>query len=382
MSSMGSESTKPIVVKIYGDDLDQLKSLSDRVADAVSQVDGARDVTTTLEEGSPEVQYSFDRFRLGSQGMVVGMAATAVQSEVDGTLASYYREAGKEYDITVRLREDQRDTFEKVKDLPLSSPLGFTLPLRDSAEFKYDVGPMYIRRENSKRLVIVEGNQSDRPLSEIIADVKKAVASVSMPEGYNAKIGGEYEDMIESFKDLGILFMLALILVYMVLASLYESLIHPLTIMIAIPFAFTGAAAGLYLTGTGFGVTAFIGLIMLIGIVATNSIVLIDFIIMYHHEKGMERRQAVVEAGKTRLRPILMTALTTMLGVLPIALGGGEGMEMQQPLGIVVVGGLFTSTLLTLIIIPVVYEVFDDLAIDLANLFRRKKPKKEIQAEV
>jgi HAE1 family hydrophobic/amphiphilic exporter-1 len=373
MEQFGQESSKPIVVKLYGDDLDQLKVQSDRIAKAIRGVEGARDVTTTLEQGAPEVRYSFDRFRLGSYGMVMGMAGMAVRAEVEGMLASFYREGGKEYDIRVRLREDQRNTFTDITNLPLTSPLGFTLPLRDSAEFEYDVGPMFIRRENSKRVVFIEANKSDRPLSEIVKDIKKAVAGVKLPEGYHAKIGGEYEDMIESFQDLGILFVLAIFLVYMVLASLYESLIHPLTIMVAIPFAFTGAAAGLYITNTGFGVMAFIGLIMLVGIVATNSIVLIDFIIMFHRERGMERKQAIVEAGKTRLRPILMTAFTTMLGVLPIAIGAGEGMEMQQPLGIVVVGGLFTSTLLTLIIIPVVYEIFDDLAIDLKNLIRRKK---------
>jgi HAE1 family hydrophobic/amphiphilic exporter-1 len=381
MQSIGQESQKPIVVKLYGDDLDQLKTISERIAENMRDVEGVRDVTTTLEQGAPEVQYSFDRFRLGNQGMVMGMAAMAVQSEVLGKLASYYREGGKEYDIRVRLIEDQRDTFADIKELPLTSPLGFTLPLRDSAEFNYDVGPMYIRRENSKRLVIVEANKSDRALSEIIGDIKKVVAGMALPEGYHVKIGGEYEDMMESFQDLGILFVLAIILVYMVLASLYESLMHPLTIMIAIPFAITGAAAGLYFTNTGFGVMAFLGLIMLVGIVATNSIVLIDFVIIFHHERGMERRQAVIEAGKTRLRPILMTAFTTMLGVLPIAIGHGEGMEMMQPLGIVVVGGLFTATLLTLIIIPVVYEVFDDLAIDLANLFRRKKPEYEAETK-
>jgi len=381
MQSFGSESSKPIVIKLYGDDLEQLKTLSDRLADKVRQVEGVRDVTTTLEQGSPEVQYSFDRFRLGSHGMVVGMAAMAVQAQVYGTIASFYREGGDEYNIRVRLQEDQRDTFTDIKELALASPLGFSLPLRDSAKFEYTSGPMYIRRENSKRVVLIEANKTDRPLSDTTRDIKKVIAGLSLPEGYQVKIGGEYEDMVESFKDLGILFVLAILLIYMVLASLYESLIHPLTIMVAIPFAFTGAAAGLYITNTGFSVTAFLGLIMLVGIVATNSIVLIDFIITYH-EKGMERTQAIIEAGKARLRPILMTAFTTMLGVLPIAIGRGEGMEMQQPLGIVVVGGLFTSTLLTLIIIPVVYELFDDLTIDMKKIFRRKKSGKQAEVQV
>jgi len=370
--SMEFTTEKPIIIKIYGDDRNMLRDISDRLAERVAKVPGTRDVTTTVEQGVPEYSYRFNREKLDSYYIPTGLALTEVRTALSGTLASLYREAGKEYDITVRLKEDQRDEFEEIRDVPVYSPMGFHVPLKDVAAFVFDEGPLKIERENSKRLVKVEANKTERALGEISNDIREIIADTGLPEGYSIEFGGEVEDLRDSFIDLGIMFVAAIILVYLILASLYESLIHPVTIMIAVPLAFTGAVGGLYLTGTAFGVTAFIGIIMLVGIVATNSIVLMDFIIEYHR-RGMERRQAIIEAGVTRLRPILMTALTTLFGVLPIALGRAEGMELQQPLGIVMVGGLVTSTLLTLVIIPVMYQIFDDFAIDMKKLLGRKK---------
>ena len=372
--SMQFQATKPIAIKIFGDDFQMLGKISDQIAGAIKGIEGVKDVTTTLEEGTPELRYELDRTRLSNYGMVAGQAAMALQAAVDGQVASLYREFGEEHDIRVRLKEADRNSLVEISDVPLASPLGFTVPLRDVSRPRLGQGPAQIKRENSKRVVSVEANKTDRPLGSIIADIEKALVGIVIPEGYFVDFGGERKDQMEAFQDLAIMFALGVLLVYMVLASLYESLIHPFTIMVpAALFSFTGAVIGLYLTHTGFGVTAFIGLIMLIGIVATNSIIFVDFLLEFHRQ-GMERRQAIIEAGRTRLRPILMTALTTLFGVLPIALGRAEGMEMQQPLGIVVVGGLCSSTILTLIIIPSVYEVMDDLALDLKNLFRRKKP--------
>jgi len=366
-------SVKPVAVKLFGDDFPVLKKISDDIAAKMRKVDGLRDVTTTLEEGTPELVYPFDRTRLSNYGLVTGLAAMSMQAAVDGEVASLYRDGGDEYDITVRLQENNRDTSRKLSNIPLASPMGFSVPIRDVSQPHFGQGPAKIVRENSKRIVTVEANKTDRPLSEIVADVDKILAGVVLPEGYFLEFGGERKDQMEAFSDLAIMFLLGVILVYMVLASLYESLVHPLTIMVpAALFSFTGAVIGLYITNTGFGVTAFIGLIMLFGIVANNSILFVDFILEYHN-KGMDRRQAIIQAGQVRLRPILMTALATLFGVLPIAMGRAEGMELQQPLGIVVVGGLFSSTFLTLIIIPSVYEILDDLALDLQNLFRRKK---------
>jgi HAE1 family hydrophobic/amphiphilic exporter-1 len=288
---------------------------------------------------------------------------------VGGQLANIYREGGKEYDITVRLQEKQRLSLNEVGDIKLDSPLGFKVPLRDVVTFQRGEGPLEIKRENSKRLVTVEANKTERPLGQIVTDIQASLREVDsiIPDGYSYEFGGETEDLRDAFIDLGLMFIAALILVYLILAALYESLIHPITIMIAVPLAFTGAVLLLYVTDTSFGVTAFIGMIMLVGIVATNSIVLIDFILEYHRQ-GMDTHRAIVEAGRTRLRPILMTAMTTLFGVVPIALGRAEGMELQQPLGIVIVGGLISSTFLTLLIIPVFYMIFDGMAEDLKNV--------------
>ncbi|HUT52901.1 MAG TPA: efflux RND transporter permease subunit [bacterium] len=368
---------KPIVIKLFGDDLDTLKIISDQIAAKIVKIPGLRDISTSLAQGMPEFTFRFDADKLGAYGSLSGLAINEANIAIGGQMANLYREAGKEYDITVRLKEDERDTFDKIKNIPLSSPMGFYFPLRDVANFEFGEGPEKIERENSKRMVKIQANYTERSMGELVADIQDAIKIVPLPEGYLIEFGGEYQDAMESFRDLGFMFVASILLVYMILAALYESLIHPITMMVAVPLAFTGAIGGLFIAGVSFGVTAFIGIIMLVGIVATNSIVLLDFILEYHRQ-GMDRREAIIKAGKTRLRPVLMTALTTLFGVLPIALGQAEGMEMQQPLGIVVVGGLLTSTLLTLVVIPVFYELFDDFAIDMKNLFRGKKGKTKI----
>jgi HAE1 family hydrophobic/amphiphilic exporter-1 len=370
--SMDFSNTKPIIVKIYGDDFKVMRRISDDIAEQMKKIVGTRDVGTSLQQGVPELTYQFDRDKLMAYGMPTALALTELRAALGGTMATVYREGGKEYDITVQLPKNQRERFDDIGNVRLASPMGFAFPLRDVVQFQFGEGPSKIKRENSKRVVTVESNKTEVPLGRIIGEVKKILKDYPFPEGYSYEFGGEYEDQMDTFKDLAKMFVAALVLVYLILASLYESLIHPITIMAAIPLAFTGAIAGLFIGGSAFGVTAFIGMIMLVGIVATNSIVLLDFIIEFHRT-GMTRRTAIIEAGKTRLRPILMTALTTLFGVVPIAFGTAEGMELQQPLGIVVLGGLVSSTFLTLIVIPVLYGIFDDFAIDMSNLFKRGK---------
>jgi len=362
--------TKPLVLKIFGDDISVLKFTAENLKEKIKKVDGVLNVTTSAEQGTPELVLTLDQRRLFNYGIATAQAQNAMRTAVYGQLASRYREAGKEYDIMVRLKRDQRQNLKDLGEIPLASPMGFTVPLKDVGEFKYSEGPGKVVRENSKRVVTIEADKTDRPLSEIKDDIEAILASHAFPEGYFWGWGGEIEQQGEAFSDLGIMFALALLLVYMVLAALYESMVHPFTILAAVPFAFTGAIILLYITGIPLGVTAFIGMIMLVGIVANNSILLIDFVLTYHRQ-GMSRREAVIQAGKVRLRPILMTALATLIAVVPIALGRAEGLEIQQPLGVVVVGGLFSSTILTLLIIPVVYTIFDDVAEDVKNLARK-----------
>jgi len=380
--SVTQSTTKPITVKVFGDDLDALKTISNGIAAQMKKVEGCRNVTTSLEQGTPEQLFRFDRAKLFNYGVVAAQAEMALRTAVYGQLASRYRTGGKEYDIVVRLEKDQRKDLKDLGNIPVSSPMGFIFPLKEVGEFKYNEGPSQIVREDSKRLVTVEADQGDRKLGLITADIADIMANTPLPEGYMWEFGGEIQQQSEAFGDLGIMFLLSILLVYMVLAALYESLVHPLTILAAVPFAFTGAIIGLFMTGVALGVTAFIGLIMLVGIVANNSILLIDFVLTYHRQ-GMPRRQAVIDAGKVRLRPILMTAIATLIAVVPIALGA-EGMEIQQPLGIVVIGGLFTSTLLTLLIIPVLYTIFDDVSEDMKILARKYvlREKKPEEAEL
>jgi len=370
VAGLGMSQEKPIIIKIYGDDLNTLKLIADNLAQKLKQVNGLLNLTTSLEQGTPENIFRFDKTKMLGYGVVTAQAEMALRTGLYGQTASIYRKEGKEYDIVVRLKPEQRKDLKDLENIPISSPLGFIFPLKEVGGFNYSEGPAKIVRENSKRMVSIEADKSDRALSLITKDISQILRKYPFPEGYLWEFGGEQEQQKEAFSDLTIMFLLAIVLVYMVLASLYESLVHPFTILSAIPFAFTGAIIGLYITGIPFGVTAFIGLIMLVGLVANNSILLIDFVLTYHR-RGMPRREAVLQAGKIRLRPILMTALVALIAVVPIALGRAEGLEVQQPMGIAVVGGLLSSTFLTLIIVPVLYTIFDDVAEDTPNLLKR-----------
>jgi HAE1 family hydrophobic/amphiphilic exporter-1 len=376
MASQLFGSERPIEIKIYGDDLDRLREISEQLLDQVKNVPGIRDPTSSVEERSPEIDFTFNRDRATQYGLTAAQVSNTVANALQGTIASIYREAGQEINIRVRLDTTDVQSFRDIGDVPITSPLGFAVPLRDIAEVKYGEGPSAIQRENAKRVAMVTADISGRPLSLIGADIAAKLKQFQFPQGYFYDYGGEQQSMKETFSSLFLVLILAMLLVYMILASLYESLIHPLTIMLSIPFAFTGAFAMLAITGTTLSTTSYIGLIMLVGIVATNAIVLIDFVIK-NRERGMERHEAVVEAGRVRLRPILMTAIATLFAMIPLAFGRSEGVNLQKPMGVAVFGGLFSSTILTLIVIPCVYEVFDTLGTRFNRLLRRKPQAKE-----
>lgn len=354
----------PVEVKIYGNDIDTLKLISSDLLDKMKNIDGLKNISSSIEKGLPEFTLNFNREKIAKYGLTIGQINQIVKIAIDGQVASIYRESGEEVDIRVRLKQEHRKIFKDLLNLPINSPFGFIFTLRDVVEINYTEGPGIIRRENSKRVAVISADISGRKLSGIVNDVNKNLRKISFPEGYFYEFGGQEKDRSESFKVLLIALLMSLLIVYMILASLYESLIHPFTILLSVPFAFTGAIFALYISGVGLGVTAFIGLITLVGIVTTNAIIMIDFIIK-RREEVKDRRKAIIQAATIRLRPVLMTALTTLFGLLPVALGRAEGMELQIPLGIAVVGGLFSSTFLTLYIIPVVYEIFDSVHFDL-----------------
>lgn len=373
MASQLFGSLRPIEVKIYGDDLGKLRAVADEVLTAIREIPGVRDPTSSVEERAPEINFTIDRERATRYGLTAAQAAMTVANALQGAVASIYREAGQEINIRVRLDTNDVRNLADLADLPISSPLGFSVPLRDFAQLKLAEGPSAILRENAKRVATISADIAGRPLSAVSADIAAKLQRLTLPQGYFYDFGGEQQSMRESFSSLFLVLILAMLLVYMILASLYESLIHPLTIMLSVPFAFTGAFLMLYLTGTTLSTTSYIGLIMLVGIVATNAIVLIDFVIK-NRERGMDRHEAVVEAGKVRLRPILMTAIATLFAMIPLAFGKSQGINLQQPMGVAVFGGLFSSTLLTLIVVPCVYEIFDRVGERLGTLLQRRPP--------
>jgi HAE1 family hydrophobic/amphiphilic exporter-1 len=368
--------TAPVEIKIYGDDLDKLRQISEDILAQVRNVSGIRDPTSSVEDRSPEIDFTLDRERATQYALTAGQVANSVANALQGTVASLYREAGQEINVRVRLDTAALQSVTDIADVPISSPLGFTVPLRDIAQVKYGEGPSAIQRENAKRVALIDAEVSGRPLSEVGKDVATLLRKYPFPQGYFYDYGGEQQSMKETFSALLLVLLLALLLVYMILASLYESLIHPLTIMFSIPFAFTGAFLMLAITGTTLSTTSYIGLIMLVGIVATNAIVLLDFVIK-NRERGMNRHDAVVEAGKVRLRPILMTAIATLFAMIPLAFSHTKGIDLQKPMGVTVFGGLFSSTILTLIVIPCVYEIFDTIGARLGLLLKRKPAKTE-----
>ena len=362
----------PVEIKIYGDDLQKLKEISAELKDTLSKIPGMKDVNTSVEEGLPELTFSFDRDRVARYGLTAAQISNTVSNAIQGDVASLYREAGQEINIRVRLQPSDLHNFEDIKDIPILTPMGFSIPLRDVAEIKMSEGPSLIQRENAKRVVLVSSDVlPGYNLSKVADVISSVLKQYQMPQGYFYEFGGAVKSMTETFASLILVLLLALLLVYMILASLYESLIHPLTIMISIPFAFTGAIILLYLTGSTLNTTSFIGLIMLVGIVSTNAIVLIDFVLK-NRQRGMGRREALIDAGKVRLRPILMTAIATLFAMIPVAVGSARGFNTQKPLGITVVGGLFTSTILTLIVIPCLYEIFDNVGNYLSRRIKKQ----------
>ncbi len=350
----------PISIQVYGDDIDLLKTVADDVATVVKDVPGTREVETSFEEGRPEIKVRLNRDKAAALGLSAGQVAQTVDMAIDGQVATRYRVGGDEVDIIVQLEEGQRQNLTDIKGIRLASPLGFQVSLDDVAELVLEQGPSSIYRENQTRVATVSADIIGRPLGKVSNDIARALAVAPLPEGYTVEFGGENKMMMEACADLSLVLVFAVVLVYMVMAAQFESLLHPFTIMFSMPLAMVGVVLGLAVTGTPVSVLAAIGVVVLAGVVVNNAIVLVDYINILR-KKGLSAKEAILTAGPTRLRPILMTTLTTVLGLVPLALGAGEGGEVQAPLGITVIFGLSMSTILTLIVVPVVYTWFEDL---------------------
>ncbi|MBO6570949.1 MAG: efflux RND transporter permease subunit [Balneola sp.] len=348
----------PVEVEISGYDLEQLKEVSDQIVQKMDANSRFADVKNSMQIGSPEIQILFDRDRAAALGLQVHEVADRVVSNVRGDVATRYSWRDRKIDVLVRAQEEDRSSIDEIKNLVINPNSERSIPLSAIAEVKIANGPGEIRRASQQRVAVVTANLNYGDLGDAATDVQQIINETTMPSGVFARIAGQNEEMGESFKSLLFALALAVFLVYLVMASQFESLLHPFIILFTIPLALVGAILALFITGTTISVVVFIGLILLAGIVVNNAIVLIDLINQLR-ERGMDKYEAIIEGGKSRLRPILMTTLTTTLGLLPLAIGFGDGAELRAPMGITVIGGLLVSTLLTLVVIPVMYSIMD-----------------------
>ena len=330
---------------------------------------GLADVRIGREEGRPEISVRVDRPKAATLGLTVSGVATTIQTNVAGTTAAQFRERGNEYPIVVQLRQADREEVNDVGDVLLSTPSGQVVPAKNVMITTRDSGPVQIDRKNMERLTRVNA-QTEIPLSEAVAAVQARLDQIRVPPDFSVGFGSEVEEQAKSFQQLQLVLILAVLLVYAVMASQYESLRDPFIIMFSIPVAAIGVVLSLLITGTAFSMQAYIGIIMLAGIVVSNAILLVDYINTLRQRDKMPLREAVELGGRTRLRPILMTSIATMLGLVPMAMGLGDGGELQAPLARVVIGGLLASTMVTLVLVPAVYTLFEE---GLAGL--RGKPK-------
>jgi HAE1 family hydrophobic/amphiphilic exporter-1 len=369
MLRMAAGGTEKVQVEVRGYDLETADALAERVRQIVEKVDGVTDALVSRESGSPEELIITDRQKAADMKLSVSQIANMLQTVLSGTIASYYREGGDEYNILVKLKDAEKMDIRDILDLTITNSDGQPVVLRNVVNVEPRSGPVRIERKDRERLVTVSANISGRDLSSILSDIRERLRSVAVPRDFSIAFGGEYEEQRKAFNELLLSLVLSLLLVYMVMACLYESLRDPFVVMFSVPLAVIGVTLALFLTNTTFNIQAFIGCIMLGGIVVNNAILLVDHTILLRRRDRMPLREAIEEAGRRRLRPILMTALTTIFGLLPLALGLGEGGEAQAPMARVVIGGLTSSTLITLVFVPVVYSLFERARAKNQNLF-------------
>ena len=360
--------SEPIVVGISGDDLDRSYVYAQRIASRMERVQGVRDVDLSYKTGKPELQFRIKCKEAAGLGLSPLEIAATLRTAYKGSKVSTFRGTDDKYDVYVILADADRNSLKGIQKLFFVNPLGETIPLENVVEVVQGIGPLTIGRENRTRIIEVTGALTgERALNRVMADIQEEVSGLgSVPPGIELSYSGSYQQMQESFRSLLFVLILAVALVYMVLASQFENLLHPLIIMFSVPFCIIGLVAALVVTGTTFSMMSFIGAILLVGIVVNNAIVLIDYMNRLQ-ERGLSVREAIIRGGKTRLKPILMTSFTTIFGLLPMAIGVGAGSELRAPLGRAVVGGLLTSSFVTLILIPTLYWLVE-------SRIRKRKP--------
>jgi hydrophobic/amphiphilic exporter-1 (mainly G- bacteria), HAE1 family len=342
-------------VEVRGYDMDTGYQLAEQVQETLAGIEGVSDVRIGRDPGRPERVIKINREKIARLGLSVNQVAEIIETNLAGSRATVLRQSGREYDIVVRLAEPQRNLLEDVERVSLVSASGETVPLRSVVDISFAKGPVIIDRKDQERVINVSANVTGRDLGSVAEDARLALRAVDVPDGLAIVFGGEYEEQQQARTQLLVTMLLAILLVYMVMAAQFENLFDPFVVMFSIPMAFVGVFFTLWITGTTFNVQSYIGMVMLAGIVVNNAIVLVDYTNLMRRQHGYSLIEAVVESGRRRLRPILMTTSTTVLGLVPLAIGLGEGAEVQASMARVVIGGLTVSTLVTLVLVPVVY---------------------------
>lgn len=360
-------------IDISGDDLNALRETAYKVKEVVEKVRGAIDVSIAQGEPRPELWIEVDREKASLLGVNMSLLGNTIRTYFEGDSPTSYSEGGEDYDIVLRLREDQRKSLDLLSQLPIPTSTGSLVKLGSLAKIERRLGPIEISRKERVRVFTVEASILDRPISEVEKEIREKLSSLDLPTGVSIFFRGEAKQMKETFSDLIKVLALGVILVYMVMASQFEAFLDPFVIMFSVPFAFTGVALGLYLFKQPLSTHAFLGIIMLVGIVVNNAIVLVDYTNLLR-ARGYKLLDAVIETGVRRLRPILMTTLTTVGGMIPMLISKGEGAEIWKPLAAVIISGLSSSTLVTLVLVPVVYTLVE-------QYLRRKKRFVESEAE-
>ena len=355
-SGMGGGGGNNVAVEIYGYDFNKTNLLAEDLKNKFKEIPGARDIDIDREEDRAELQIIFDKEKLARHGLSTSAVSMYVRNRVNGFTAGYLKEDGEEYDIIVRLAEKYRDSMTDIEDFTLVDAMGQRVKLRELAEVEEYWCPPEIKRKSRQRIVTVSVTPEGVSLGELAASIQAVIDQTDIPVGVNVNVGGTYEDQQETFADMGMLLALIVLLVYIVMASQFEDFMKPLIIMSAAVMAIPGVIWALFITGVSLDMIGALGVILLIGIVVKNGIVLVDYINLMR-ERGYELNEAIALSGQSRLRPVLMTAFTTVLGMVPMALSQSEGSEMWQPLGIVVIGGLLVSTIVTLVIVPILYAI-------------------------
>ncbi len=354
--AMSGQQANQVDVEIFGYDIDITNALAQEIKDSLGSVKGARDIAISRKSDKALLQIEFNREKLAKLGLNSAMVSNAVRNRVSGEIASLLHDDGDEFQVIVRYKEEYRNSISDVEDMTIMTPTGNKVKLKELGEVKELWSPPSITHKRKQRTVTVSVKPEGVSIGTLATDINKKLDNIEMPKGINVNVGGAYESMTESFSDLGLLLLLALALVYIVMASQFESFSKPFVITLSAFFGFSGVAIALFITGSELNMISALGAILLIGIVVKNGIVLVDYTNLLR-DRGLDVNEALAQAGKSRLRPVLMTAATTILGMLPMALSTSEGSEVWRPMGIAVIGGLIFSTIVTMVIVPVVYSL-------------------------